>query len=81
MPDYQGPAEATAWMSIEAWVRTWQEAGPQLEAIRRKEVREADNLHVLELLEEAFNHALQALPCRPSSGMVQMQEYFAKLRR
>jgi hypothetical protein len=62
-------------------VGTWQEAAPELEAIRRKEVREADNLHVPELLEEAFNHALRALPCRPSSGMVQMQEYVAKLPR
>jgi hypothetical protein len=81
MPEDHGPTEATTQMSIEAWVRTWREAGPELEAIRRKEVREADNLHVLQLLEEAFNHALRALPCRPSSGMVQMQEYFAKLPR
>ncbi len=65
---------------IRRWVETWQEAGPALEAIRRKEIREADNLQVLAILEEAFNHAL-TLPPRPSSGLVEMQAYFAKLRR
>jgi hypothetical protein len=63
------------------WVQTWKDAGPELEAIRRREIREADNVHVLALLEEAFNHAIRSLPPRPSSGMVQMQQYFAKLRQ
>jgi hypothetical protein len=67
--------------SIRDWVRTWQEAGPELERIRRCEVRDADNLKVLELLEDAFNHALRSLPCRPSSGMVEMQEHLSKLPR
>ncbi|HLK22648.1 MAG TPA: hypothetical protein VKT81_27065 [Bryobacteraceae bacterium] len=63
------------------WVETWKEAGPQLEAIRRREIREADNLQVLALLESAFNYALHSLPPRESSGMVEMQAWFAKLRR
>lgn len=63
------------------WVRTWKEAGPLLEEIRRREVREADNLKVLAMLEGAFNHALRAQPPRTSSGIVEMQKYFAKLRR
>ena len=63
------------------WVRTWKEAGPELEAIRRREIRDADNLKVLALLEGAFNHAARTMPPRQSSGMVGMQEWFAKLRR
>jgi hypothetical protein len=63
------------------WVETWKEAGPQLDALRRREIREADNLQVLALLEGAFNHALHSLPPRESSGMVEMQAWFAKLRR
>jgi hypothetical protein len=65
---------------IERWVRTWRKAAPELEAIRRREIREADNLEVLAALESAFNQALQ-LPLRSSSGMVAMQAYLAKLRR
>jgi hypothetical protein len=40
---------------IERWVETWKLAGPELEAIRRREVREADNRKVLALIEGAFN--------------------------
>jgi hypothetical protein len=66
---------------IRLWVETWEKAGPELEAIRIREIREADNLKVLEMLEGAFNHAARTLPPRPSSGMVEMQAWFAKLRR
>jgi len=66
---------------IRQWVETWKEAGPELEAIRRREIREADNLKTLALLEEAFNQALRTAPLRPSSGLVEMQEWFAKLPR
>jgi hypothetical protein len=48
---------------------------------RRREIREADNLKVLAMLEDAFNHATRTMPPRASSGMVEMQEWFAKLRR
>jgi hypothetical protein len=61
------------------WVATWKQAGPELEAIRRREIREADNLEILQSLESSFNYAVR-LPPRPSSGMVEMQRLFAKLR-
>ena len=63
------------------WVRTWKQAEPELEAIRHREIRDADSLKVLALLEGAFNHAVQTLPLRRSSGLVEMQKLFAKLRR
>ena len=66
---------------IRRWVQTWKEAGPELEAIRRRETREADNLQALASMESAFNHAARTMPPRPSSGMVEMQAWFAKLRR
>ena len=43
---------------LHRWVETWRDAGPQLEAIRRREIQEADNLKVLAALEGAFNHPL-----------------------
>ena len=66
---------------VRRWVRTWVEAGPELEAIRRREVREADNLKALAILEGAFNHALRTMPPRSSSGLVEMQAYLARLAR
>jgi hypothetical protein len=64
---------------ISRCIQTWKEAGLELEAIRRREAQEADNLQVLALLETAFNHALRSMPPRPSSGLVEMQEWFAKI--
>jgi hypothetical protein len=66
--------------TLRRWVETWKEAGPKLDAIRRREIREADNLKVLAMLESAFNHA-RTLPPRPSSGMVEMQKWLVKLAR
>jgi hypothetical protein len=66
---------------LSRWVQAWQEAGPELEAVRRREIRAADNIAVLAALESAFNHALRTLPPRPSSGLVEMQDWLAKLPR
>jgi hypothetical protein len=63
------------------WVGTWKRAGPEFEAIRREEVEKADNVKVLDLLEDAFNAALDSRTPEPTSGMVAMQHWFAKLRR
>ncbi|MEO5925187.1 MAG: hypothetical protein ABIR70_15305 [Bryobacteraceae bacterium] len=62
------------------WVQTWKEAGPELEAIRREEVRVADNVKAIASLEDAFNHATRSMPPRASSGLVEMQRIFTKLR-
>ncbi len=62
------------------WVETWKHAGPALAAIRREEVRVADNVHVIELLGDAFDHVV-TLPMRTTSGLVEMQRLFAKLRK
>ena len=74
--DNQGMDEREA---IRRWVRTWEEAGPQLEAIRRREIRDADNLKTLALLESAFNHGLHTAAPRRSSGLVEMRHWLAKL--
>jgi hypothetical protein len=66
---------------LRRWVQAWKEAGPELEALRHREIRAADNLAVLAVLESAFNHALRTLPPRPSSGLVEMQNWLAKLPR
>jgi hypothetical protein len=66
--------------AIRRWVDAWREAGPRLEELRRNETAEADNLQVLAQLESAFNYAI-TLPPRESSGIVEMQRWFRKLRK
>lgn len=68
---------------VRAWVGTWQKAGPELENLRSAELStmDAPAAAALESLESAFNYAVHSLPPRPSSGLVEMQRYFAKLPR
>ena len=66
---------------IRRWVRTWKDAGPELERIRLCEARAEDNRLSLLLLAPAFDHAARTLPPDDSPGMVEMQRHFAKLRQ
>jgi hypothetical protein len=55
------------WTSVrqcDAKCRSWKEAGPELEAIRRREIQDPDNLKVLAMLEGGFNRATRTLPPR-----------------
>ena len=63
------------------WAQTWKDAGPELERIRLREVRDEDNLLSLQLLAPAFELALRMEPPGESSGLVEMQRHLAKLRK
>jgi hypothetical protein len=67
--------------AIRRWVEAWKLAGPELEAIRRKEIEKINVHESLAALEAVFNYTLQTLPPRQSSGLVEMQDWLAKLRR
>jgi hypothetical protein len=67
--------------TIRLWAQTWKAAGPELEKIRLREVRDEDNLLSLKLLAPAFNHAVRTQAPDESPGLVEMQRHLAKLRR
>ena len=67
--------------AMHRWVETWKQAGPELEAIRRKEIEKIDVLESLAALEDAFNYTTRNVPPSDTSGLVEMQRWFAKLRR
>jgi len=67
--------------AIPRWVETWKEAGPALEAIRRKEIEKINVHEELAALEQAFNYAARSVPPEKTSGLVEMQKWFAKLHR
>ena len=62
---------------IKKWVETWQRAGPALERIRARELREwkYDSVMVDALLEIGFRFAQP----RPMTGLVEQQRLFRKL--
>ncbi len=59
------------------WLETWKRAGPELERIRREEIRKTDTPTAVALLAGAFESArFMGLPQRPSSGLVEQQRLF-----
>lgn len=66
---------------LRRWVDAWAEAGPELERIRLREVREEDTFLSLQILAPAFEQALRDNPPGLESGLVEMQRHFAKLPR
>lgn len=67
--------------SMRRWVEAWKEAGPAVEAILMKEIEKIDVHEELAALEGAFNYATRNVPPEPTSGLVEMQQWFSKLRR
>jgi hypothetical protein len=67
--------------AMRRWVETWKLAGPELEAIRRKEIEKIDVHQHLASLESAFNYATRTLPPRETSGLAELHEWLAKLAR
>ncbi len=63
------------------WVRTWQRAGPKLEAIRREELRRLDPFTALQLLMGPTDYTSPPRAPEPTSGLVEQQRLFSRLRR
>ena len=64
---------------LRQWVARWKRVGPELEAIREREIREADTVKAVRDL--FGDEELTCLPPpRLSSGLVEQQAWFAKLR-
>ena len=62
------------------WVETWKRAGPELDEIRRREIEAADTRKAVQQLFSQTG-AFDSLPARTTSGLVEQQALFAKLRK
>ena len=58
------------------WAQTWMEAGPQLEAIRREEIRATDTRRSIPAFDGLFERAVRDFPPKPTSGLVEQQRLF-----
>jgi hypothetical protein len=63
------------------WVRAWQKAGPRLEAIRRRELRELDAFTAISWLCGPANYDEPPRAPKPTSGLIEQQRLFRALRR
>lgn len=59
----------------------WREAGPELEQIRRAELRRLDARQAIALLCGPADYAVPPRAPKPTSGLVEQQRWFQKSRR
>ena len=62
--------------SIDAWKR----AGPELEKQRRADIRASDTVSAIQSMTLLFRDAVKHSPARLTSGLVEQQRWFMKLR-
>jgi len=63
------------------WVAAWKSAGPELERIRREELRNLDVQKAIALLCGDFDYTVPPRAPKPTSGLVEQQRWFMKLAR
>jgi hypothetical protein len=77
------PANLEDWTDEEIavhrrWVDTWKRAGPQLERLRRQELRRLDAYAAIALLCGPADYNRAPRLARPASGLVEQQRWFKK---
>lgn len=65
---------------VRRWIRNWEEAAPVLERLRNEAIRNSDTAAAIEQLSDAFESARLHYPPPPTSGLVEQQRWFARLR-
>jgi hypothetical protein len=63
------------------WVSRWQTVGPILEELRQKEIAGIDTQRWLLSLADAFESCRLLYPPLPTSGLVEQQALFQRLRK
>jgi len=63
------------------WVETWRRAGPELEKIRREEVRNLDAFKTISLLCGRADYTIEPRAPKPTSGLIEQQFWFMKVAR
>lgn len=63
------------------WVRAWKDAGPELERIRREELRRLPPGEGVSLLCGEADYTVPPRAPKPTSGLVDQQRWFMKAAR
>ncbi|HEX8736043.1 MAG TPA: hypothetical protein VF721_12020 [Pyrinomonadaceae bacterium] len=66
---------------LRAWVNGWKETGEVLEKLRREEIRNLNIAETILSLNDASESALLFYPPQPTSGLIEMQRLFMKLKK
>lgn len=62
-------------------IQQWADAAPVMQALRDEEVRRTNTTDAILQLNDAFQSALLHYAARETSGLVEQQAWFSKMRR
>lgn len=65
---------------VQRWIEDWKAAGPVLESLRAEEIGRTDTAAAIEQLSDAFESARREWSPSTTSGLVEQQRLFARLR-
>jgi hypothetical protein len=65
---------------LRQWVENWKRLGPLLEEIRDRELLSVDTTAAIQALSGLARAARLERPPHPTSGLVEQQRYFRRLR-
>lgn len=65
---------------LQAWAAGWKKTGELLEQINREEMREVSLPQTILALTDASESALLLYPPQPTSGLIEMQKIFRRLK-
>jgi len=65
---------------VRRWIEDWRAAGPVLESVRAEAIQQSDTAAAIEQLSDAFESARREWPAPTTSGLVEQQRLFARLR-
>ncbi len=66
---------------VRQWVRNWEAVAPVLEELRAEAIRHSDTAAAIEQLSDVFESARRHWSPPATSGLVEQQRWFARLRR
>lgn len=66
---------------LREYVNRWKENGEFLEKLRREESRNINISEEILSLNDASESALRFYPPKPTSGLIEMQKIFAKIKK
>ncbi len=77
IPEMTAEELAQARKCVDAWIR----AEPELERIRRQEIRQTDTAKSMPAFDGLFESAVLHYPALPTSGLIEQQRLFGKLKK
>jgi hypothetical protein len=66
---------------VKQYVEKWRIAGPELEKLRRQELRTLDAFKTIDLLRHSAEYTVPPRMPRATSGLVEQQRWFMKMSR